>query len=254
MKKLLLAAGLLIALTSGYAPTASAGGSLNPPDFTIDCSADTDPTEDNTNEYWADYSGGTVTVLTINCMYSCAFGSTDQNTSCGSAHLDASAARIFTVSGPAMIHAYSPGSYGEEVFFGTTAEELNFQATVNEDSIEFTWNEIPNAGAYYISKIVNGGDMIVCTAFGGATSCLADEPIPKTAKTYFMSVYFEYTEAFKTQNEVASVEVVAAATTTTTAQETLAATGGESGRQVIVVLALIAMGVAALSLMRRRTI
>ena len=69
-----------------------------------------------------------------------------------------------------------------------------------------------------------------------------------------MSVYFDFVEAFKTQNEVASVEVVAAATTTTTAQETLAATGGESGRQVIVVLALIAMGVAALSLMRRRTI
>jgi hypothetical protein len=186
-------------------------------------------------------------------MYSCAFGSTDQNTSCGSAHLDNLAARIFTVSGPAMIHAYSPGSYGEEVFFGTTAEELNFQATVNEDSIEFTWNEIPNAGAYYISKTVNGGDMIVCTVFGGGTSCLADEPIPKTAKTYFMSVYFQYTEASKTQNDVASVEVVAAATTTT-AQETLAATGGESGRQVIVVLALITMGVAALSLMRRRTI
>ena len=254
MKKLLLTAGLLIALTSGYASTASAGGSLNPPDFTIDCSADTDPTEDNRSEYWADYSGGTVTVLTINCMYSCAFGSTDQNISCGIAHFDNLAARIFTVSGPAMINAYSPGSYGEEVFFGTTAEELNFQATVNEDSIEFTWNEIPYAGAYYISKIVNGGDMIVCTAFGGATSCLVDEPIPKTAKTYFMSVYFDFVEAFKTQNEVASVEVVAAATTTTTAQETLAATGGESGRQVIVVLALIAMGVVALSLMRRRTI
>ena len=254
MKKLLLAAGLLIALTSGYAPTASAGGSLNPPDFTIDCSADTDPTEDNTNEYWADYSGGTVTVLTINCMYSCAFGSTDQNISCGIAHFDNLAARIFTVSGPAMINAYSPGSYGEEVFFGTTAEELNFQATVNEDSIEFTWNEIPYAGAYYISKIVNGGDMIVCTAFGGATSCLADEPIPKTAKTYFMSVDFDFVATSKNQNEVASVVVVAATTTTTTAQETLAATGGESGRQVIVVLALIAMGVAALSLMRRRTI
>ena len=254
MKKLLLAAGLLIALTSGYAPTASAGGSLNPPDFTIDCSADTDPTEDNRSEYWADYSGGTVTVLTINCMYSCAFGSTDQNISCGIAHFDNLAARIFTVSGPAMINAYSPGSYGEEVFFGTTAEELNFQATVNEDSIEFTWNEIPNAETYYISKMVNGGEQIVCTAFGGATSCLVDEPIPKTAKTYFMSVYFDFVEAFKTQNEVASVEVVAAATTTTTAQETLAATGGESGRQVIVVLALIAMGVVALSLMRRRTI
>ena len=254
MKKLLLAAGLLIALTSGYAPTASAGGSLNPPDFTIDCSADTDPTEDNRSEYWADYSGGTVTVLTINCMYSCAFGSTDQNISCGIAHFDNLAARIFTVSGPAMINAYSPGSYGEEVFFGTTAEELNFQATVNEDSIEFTWNEIPNAGPYYISKIVNGGEQIVCTAFGVPTSCLVDEPIPKTAKTYFMSVYFDFVEAFKTQNEVASVEVVAAATTTTTAQETLAATGGESGRQVIVVLALIAMGVVALSLMRRRTI
>ena len=254
MKKLLLAAGLLIALTSGYAPTASAGGSLNPPDFTIDCSADTDPTEDNRSEYWADYSGGTVTVLTINCMYSCAFGSTDQNTSCASAHFDNLAARIFTVSGPAMINAYSPGSYGEEVFFGTTAEELNFQATVNEDSIEFTWNEIPNAETYYISKMVNGGEQIVCTAFGGATSCLVDEPIPKTAKTYFMSVDFDFVEAFKTQNEVASVEVVAAATTTTTAQETLAATGGESGRQVIVVLALIAMGVVALSLMRRRTI
>ena len=254
MKKLLLAAGLLIALTSGYAPTASAGGSLNPPDFTIDCSADTDPTEDNRSEYWADYSGGTVTVLTINCMYSCAFGSTDQNISCGIAHFDNLAARIFTVSGPAMINAYSPGSYGEEVFFGTTAEELNFQATVNEDSIEFTWNEIPNAETYYISKMVNGGEQIVCTAFGGATSCLVDEPIPKTAKTYFMSVDFDFVEAFKTQNEVASVEVVAAATTTTTAQETLAATGGESGRQVIVVLALIAMGVVALSLMRRRTI
>jgi LPXTG-motif cell wall-anchored protein len=68
-----------------------------------------------------------------------------------------------------------------------------------------------------------------------------------------MSVNLQFTEASKTQNDVASVEVVAAATTTT-AQETLAATGGESGRQVIVVLALIAMGVAALSLMRRRTI
>ena len=252
MKKLLLAAGLLIALTSGYAPTASAGGSLNPPDFTIDCSADTDPTKDNTNEYWADYSGGTVTVLTINCMYSCAFGSTDQNTSCGSAHLDNLAARIFTVSGPAIIHAYSPGSYGEEVFFGTTAEELNFQATVNEDSIEFTWNEIPYVRGYYVLR--SGGEQFACTAEVGETSCVVDGLVPKTAKTYFLSVYFEFAEASKTQDEVSSVEVVAAATTTTTAQETLAATGGESGRQVIVVLALIAMGVVALSLMRRRTI
>ena len=262
MRKILSFTMLGLMFASFGVPTAQAGGGLTPYDFVIDCSEDTNLTRDNTDKIWADYEGGSATVLTINCTYSCAYVNVDQPTSCGSAFFDGGAPHYFTVTGPALIHGYSPGAYGIELFFGTTADELNFTADEQPGKIVFNWSEI-DAAAFYLVRAVQDPD-VECMVEAPANSCtIRSAPLGETY-SYTMSVTFDFEAKTKMQSMVATVDATRqAATTTTTAPTTtttstdeedmLANSGSGISENLIVALLALVAGLLVASQTRRRS-
>lgn len=263
MKKLLLAAGLLIALTSGYAPTASAGGGLSAPDYTIDCSLDTDLTSDNRDELWADYVGETITVYTTNCDWSCAFGDVDQVTDCGNAFFDNGSPRTYEISGPASIHAYVAGVYGAIINIGLPADEFGFAAEVDGNNLVFTWMPISSSAVYRV-ELASNNDYLCFGELSGATgSCsIALDDLPNRNRFNFnLVVIYDFTGiGYASDLEAATLEVdVRTLTSTTTVDQsavrndsTLADTGSASNSRGLAALALGLIGLLLLQVVRNR--
>lgn len=242
------------------APTAHAGGGLSPYDFVVDCFREgTDLSVDVTEEEWADYDGGSVTVLVINCTYSCAYLNVDQPTNCGSAFFDNAAPHYFTVSGPAMIHGYIPGSGGLELFFGTTADELNFTADEQPGKIVFNWSEIDNAASYLVRSVQDPD--VECLAIAPANSCtIRSAPLGETY-SYTLSVNFDFEAKSEWQSMVATVDATRQATTTSTSdsiespESTLAATGTQISETYLpAALLVLAAGLFIFMVIGRRVI
>ena len=250
---MLVATGLLLGAVSIYSPIAQAGD----PAYTIDCSADTDLTTDNEDTSWVIYTEP-VEVLTTNCAYSCAAGGTDQNASCGSAWYDNYSDRTFNVTGTGWINAYDPGFYGQILYFGVSAEAIGFSADPGVNSITFRWNEIDDAIEYTVEPTdVFSPDSVAqsnrlgygeCRGAKGETSCTISNIKPGESHSYAIAVTYNWGGY---QNAVAT-EVEAALAPTTTTAETLADTGGKSESKLVVALLLIALGIAASVVVRRR--
>jgi len=262
MKKLLLAAGLLLALTSAFAPTASAGGGMSPPDYTIDCSEDTDPSQENYEEAWAAFSGEYLLVLTENCAYTCALGDVDPTTSCLSAFPDFGVPRLFSVQGHGIVHGYNPGSYGLELIFGTSAEELGLTADQGDGYLLFEWNQIPSAVEYRISAVQDPD--VGCIAPASEWSCaIGAAPLGETY-SYVMSVVFDFDGITKMQSMVTTVEATLQPEVSTTVppttvedtavrtDSTLVATGSTSNSYGLAAIAIGVVGLLLLQVVRNR--
>lgn len=255
MKRILISAGLILGAVSIYTPIAHAVA----PTYTIDCSADTDPTVDNSDTDWVVYTSP-VEVLTTNCAYSCAAGGTDQNTSCGSAWPDSYSDRTFSVTGTGWVDAYDPGFYGKTIYFGIDAAQINFSATPGVNSITFNWDSIENVDIYAIeandvvepdgiasSTLHRTGE---CTANAPTHTCTIQNLVPGVSHRYTITVHYDWNGW---QEDVAAESVAALApTTTTTEAETLANTGLNSTDNLAIALAMLSLGLAASFVLRRR--
>jgi len=261
MKKLCLVAGLLLALTSAFAPTASAGGGMSPPDHTIDCSEDSDPSRENYEDAWVEFSGEYLVVLTENCAYTCALGNVDPNTSCTSAFFDSGVPRLFSVQGHGIVHGYSPGSYGLELIFGTSAEELGLSADQGDGYLLFEWNQIPSAVEYRISAVQDPD--VGCIAPASEWSCaIGSAPLGETY-SYVMSVVFDFDGITKTQSMVTTVDATlepepdttlttGVAETEVRTDSTLADTGSNQNSHGLAAIVLGVFGLLLLQVVRHR--
>ena len=205
MKRLLLSVSLLFIGTFVFTPVTHAVAA----DYTIDCSADTDPTEDNTEYVDEVLNSLSATVLTTNCQYSCADGDVDTVTNCGAAFHDAGASRIFTVTGPAYVHAYSPGSYGVQMNFFAKPELFNFSAQPGPESIYFSWNSVPHVAGYKVTKTKGSQNIWFCEVNSPETGCLVQGVKPGETATYKLTVAYLFGSIYTDQFYFASVDAAA---------------------------------------------
>ncbi len=188
---------------------------------------------------------------------------------CGSEHLvhirifDSGVPRLFSVQGHGIVHGYNPGSYGLELIFGTSAEELGLSADQGDGYLLFEWNQIPSAVEYRISAVQDPD--VGCIAPASEWSCAIDSAPLGETYSYVMSVVFDFDGITKTQSMVTTVDATLepeSETTVTTGvaetevrtNSTLADTGSDQNSRGLVAAFLGLVGLLLLQVVRHRRV
>lgn len=253
MRRILVTLSIIFGIATVYSPVTHATKSQ----YIIDCVADDTDPADNTDIDWVHVSTFAVTTVhTTNCTYSCALGDVNDATTCGPGNNDSGAAHNYVLTGFGSVMANVPDTYGHLYYFVADPALFNVTAVAGKNSVTFNWTRVPQMKEVSLLTFDTGAGRMVSCSSAMDTACTITGLTAGTELTFDVNVMWDFTQADIYQ--MAATQIAATAldhepeTTPSDGSQTLADTGGKSESKLAVAIVLLALGIAASVLMRRR--